>query len=325
MKITLSAVLTALAAASAIAQVDTNRTVVVVNGEEIKGSEYYHRMEYLPNVGKRMGSSYSEFPPGFLTIEQLITERLVFQLAKEKGVSPTDLEVDAEYANRKQATPDLDTIWTTSGRTLPDLRYQIKFELAQFKIQTFGVTITNQEVDAYYKAHPAEFTIPRQYQLRLVAVRSDADRDAVDKSLTGGTKFADVATKFSVDVTKVRGGEYGMVPETMLATAVKNAVETTKIGATTPWLTSTPEGSTETTYLKFLVEDVKKSELIPLDEKVRRQVRRKMMMDKGAVKNNIEQEMKSMRAKAKIDIKQPEFADAYKKFIDAYLREGSKQ
>ena len=324
MKFTLSAALAALVATAAFGQVDLNRTVAVVNGEEIKGGEYYHRMEYLPGVGKRMGSAYSELPPGFLTIEQLITDHLVLQLAKEKGVLPTDMEVEAEYRVRKDDTPNLDTLWTATGQSLDDLRYQIRLDVAKFKIQTFGITITNQEIDTFYKEHPTEFTIPKRYQLRVIVVGTAADRDAVDKALAAGTKFPDVASQYSMDVSKTGGGEYGTVPETALAATFKNAVDATKIGATTSWITSAPQGGGDPSYIKFLVEDVKKQELIPLDDKIRRQTRRRLMMDRGAVKNNIEQEMKAMRLKAKIDIKQPEFRDAYKKFIDAYLKEGGK-
>ena len=62
----------ALTACAAYAQVDANRTVAVVNGEEIKGGEYYHRMEYLSGVGRIGNNGVNEFPPGFMTIEQLI-------------------------------------------------------------------------------------------------------------------------------------------------------------------------------------------------------------------------------------------------------------
>jgi len=324
LKLILSAALAALAATAAFGQVDLNRTVVTVNGEDIKGGEYYHRMEYLPGVGKRMGSAYSEFPPGFLTMEQLITEHLVLQLAKEKGALPTDMEVDAEYRVRKDDNPNLDTLWIASGQTMEDLKYQIRLELAKFKIQTFGITITNQEVDKFYKDHPTDYTIPKRMQLRVIVVNTDADRDAVDKALAAGTKFADVASKYSIDISKAGGGEYGTVPETVLSAEVRDAVAATKIGGITTWLTSQAQGSTDKSYVKFLVEDVKKEELVPLDEKVRRQTRRRLMLDKGAVKNDIEKEMKAMRGKAKIDIKQAEFRDSYKKFIDAYLKEGSK-
>ncbi|WP_227625149.1 peptidylprolyl isomerase [Fimbriimonas ginsengisoli] len=315
------AALAVLAATAAFAQVDPARTVVIVNGEEIKGGEYYHRMEFLPGVGKKTGATISEFPPGFLTIEQLITERLVFQLAKKKGVSPTDMEVDAEYRNRKEETPNLDELWIGTGRSLDDLRYQIRYELAQFKIQTFGVTVTDQEVASYFNAHPDEFTIPKKYQLRVIVVKADADKSAVDSALSGGTSFADTAKKYSTDLTKGIGGEYGQVPETMLGASVRNAIAATKIGGTTDWIPTQLQGG-ETAYVKFLVENIIAAKKLSLDDKLKVRVRKKLMMDRGNVKNNIDKEMKAMRLDAKIDIKEPNFADAYRKFIDAYLKQG---
>ena len=46
------------------------------------------------------------------------------------------------------------------------------------------------------------------------------------------------------------------------------------------------------------------------------------MADIGNVKTNLKKMMSDMRARAKIDIKQKEFSDAYKKFVDSYLRGG---
>jgi parvulin-like peptidyl-prolyl isomerase len=315
------AAVAALAATAAFAQVDPSRTVVIVNGDEIKGGEYYRRMEYLPGVGKIQGSSFSEFPPGFLTIEQLITERLVFQLAKKKGVMPTDMEVDAEYRNRKEDTPNIDELWLSSGRPLEDLRYQIKYEIAQFKIQTFGVTVTDQEVNNYFTQHPDEFTIPKKYQLRVIVVENDADKGAVDSALASKTSFAEVAKKYSQDVTRSLGGEYGAVPETVLATSVRTAVGSTKIGSMTSWIESVSKEG-QRSYVKFLLENVEPAKKLTLTDKLKRQVRRKLMADRGGVKNDITKEMRDMRAAAKIDIKQKEFADAYQKYIQAYLKQG---
>jgi foldase protein PrsA len=314
-----AAALAATFSVLSFAQVDPARVVATVNGEEIKGGEYYRRMEYLPGVGKPTGRSFSEFPPGFLTIEQLITERLVFQLAKDKGVLPTELEVDAELKARQEETPDLVQTWTASGRTLPELRYQIRYELAQFKVQTFGVTITDQEVANHYKNNIDQFTLPKRAKLRVVAVLTEADRDAVDLALKSGKAFPEVAKQYSKDVSRVAGGEYGTVPYAFLNTKVRDAVTGTKIGQTTAWITSTTDE--KPTYLKFLLEDVVAEQKLPLDEKLRRNIRRRLLVDKGGVKNDIQKEMMAIRQKAKIDIKQPEFAEAYKKFIEAYLKQ----
>lgn len=301
-------------------QIDTNRVVVVVNGEEVKANEYYRRMEFLPGVGKTMGRTFNEFPPGFLTIEQLITEHLVFQLAKDKGVLPTDLEIDAELKARQADSPQLLQNWLAAGRTLDEFKYQIKYDLAQFKIQTFGVTITNQQIDKHYADNPSTFSLPKRAKLRVIVVQSEDDQKKVDADLAAKKPFADVAKQYSADVSKIQGGEYGTVPYAFLNTPVRDAVNATKIGQTTIWITTKEDE--KPTYLKFLLEDILPEEKIPLTDQLRRNIRRKLMLDAGSVKNNIQKEMMDVRTRAKIDIKQAEFADAYRKFIEAYLKQG---
>lgn len=320
MKKLFTTALIALAAAGAFAQVDPNRTVAIINGEEIKGGEYYQRMEFLPGVGKKMGSAISEFPPGFLTLEELITERLVFQLAKQKGVLPTDLEINAEYQARKADDANLDQNWIAGGRTLESLKYLIKYELAQYNIQTFGVTVTDAEVSNYYTQHPDEFTIPKRAKLRVIVLTNEADKASVDSGLGSGKTFADMATKYSADVSRSAGGDLGLVPFSFLGSSVRATIEATKIGQTTDWVSAKLQDGT-TTWIKYLLENVEQEKKVPLDDRMKRQIRRKMAIDRGRVKNNIEADMKTLRQSAKIDIKNPEFAEAYRRFIQAYLNQ----
>ena len=301
--------------------VDPNRIVMVVNGEEIKGAEYYRRMEYLQGVGTRVGNNFNELPPGFITIQQLINERLTFALAKEKGAFPSDEEVDAEIKIRQADNPKMLESWMAAGGNMDELRYQLRVQLAQFKIQTFGITKTDVEVEQFYKDHPDLYTTPKQLRLRLIAVASSDDTKTVDQDLTAGKDFASVAKERSVDVTKQIGGEYGTIPEYNLSTTAKDALAVTKIGQTTKWLTTAPEGG-KGTYLKFLLEDIIPAKKLDLDNTLRRTIRRTLMLDAGKVKNTtIPKELDALRAKFKVDIKQPEFADAYQKFLTAYLKQ----
>ncbi|HJP82260.1 MAG TPA: peptidyl-prolyl cis-trans isomerase, partial [Fimbriimonadaceae bacterium] len=223
------------ASAVATAQVDVNRTVVVVNGEEIKGGEYYHRMEYLTGVGKPMNSGVAEFPPGFLTIEQLITERLIFQLAKNKGVMPTEPEVDNELKLRIEDDPKLLETWINSGRSEDELRYAIRLDLAQFKVSTAGINLTDQEVEAHYKQNPAMYTTPKKVKLSVIVVR-DADAvQKVDAALKAGKSFAETAKLYSEDLTKGVGGELGNINYPALSETVRAALDQIKIGQTTDW------------------------------------------------------------------------------------------
>jgi parvulin-like peptidyl-prolyl isomerase len=305
------------AAAFATAQVDVNRTVVVINGEEIKGGEYYHRMEFLSGVGKPMTNGIAEFPPGFLTIEQLITERLIFQLAKNKGVSPTEPEVQAELASRVEDDPKLLETWINSGRTEADLRYMIRLELAQFKVSTAGVNVTDQEIDQHFNANPNMYSTPKKVKISVLVV-SDADTaEKVDAALKAKKPFADVAKQYSEDVTKNIGGEMGDIATYALSQPVREALEKIKINETTPWL------NTGDRKVKFLLQNVTPSKRIPMTPKLRKQIRKRMMMDRGATKNNIAKEMRDLRDKTNIDIKDKAFAEAYTRFIEAYKKESS--
>ncbi|OJU63485.1 MAG: hypothetical protein BGO01_11850 [Armatimonadetes bacterium 55-13] len=313
----LYSLLVVLAAGAAHAQVDTNKTVAIINGEEIKGGEYYHRMEYLSGVGKVSSSGVMEFPPGFLTIEQIITERLILQLAKNKGVYPSDLEVDKELQTRQEENPKMMENWINSGRSEADLKYMTRLELAQFKISTAGVTVTDQEVEDHYKNNPEMYTTPKMVKLAVIVVRDDAAKKAVDDGLTAKKPFSELAKSYSADVTKGVGGELGTIYITALSGEVRAAIEKIKIGEITPWL------STQDARVRFLLEDVTAAKKDPLTPALKRDIRKRLMLDRGKVRNNIGKEMFDLRMNAKIDIKDKVFAEAYTKYIDAYKKDMS--
>lgn len=306
---------------SAQSMVDPNRVVLVINGEEIKGAEYYRRMEYLSGVGRQMGAGFSEFPPGFLTIQRLIDERLVFDLAKQKGIYPTDEEIQDELKVRQDDNPTVLKDWLASGGNMDDLKYLLRFQIAQFKIQTDGITITDTEVQKDYTDRPDTYKIPKQYKLRVIYVATADDTKAVDQEIESEKAFADIAKEKSIDLTRLVGGEYGTVPVYRLDTDTQKALADIKIGQTTKWFTTNPAGGNGV-YLKFFLEDVLPEKKMELDATLRRVIRRQLMVDKGRVKNpNITKELDALRIKAKIDIKQPEFADAYQKFMKVYLQQ----
>lgn len=314
MKSALNLVLCA-AAAIGFAQVDPNRVVATINGEEIKGAEYYRRMEFLPGVLRKFGNIEAMYPPGFLTLEQLITERLVLQLAKEKGVLPTTPEIDQEIRFRMEAFPRLLEDLAERGRTEADLRQDVLLDLAQFKLQTFGVNVTDQDVETVYKNRPQDFTTPKRYKLRVIVAKTEADAAKVDEALK--TKpFAQVARELSAEVSRFVDGEFGTLPVNGIPGAVREALDKIRVGQTTDWLMGEEQRS------KFLLEAVIAEQLQPLTPALRRDIRRREMLQRGSVRNNVQAEMRQIRGKARIDIREKVFADAYKDFIEKYLTGG---
>jgi foldase protein PrsA len=298
-------------AAATFAQIDGTRPVIVVNGEEIKGTEYYRRMEFLPGVGRVVNGQFVEAPPGILTILRLIDERLLIQLAKDKNVYPSDAEVQAEIKTRTDANPKLMEGLALLGLSQDDFAYQVRLDLVDFKLRTQGITITDQEVEKFFTDNPSMFAVPKRYKLRVVAVADDAGKAAADADLKAGMKFEDVAKKHSIEASKVLGGDIGLIAEDTLSGPVKDAVTSVKIGQYTGWVKG------QQASIRFYVENILPAEKRTLDANLKQEVRRKLMLDKGAVRNNIDTDLRAMRKKAVVETKLPQFADAVKKYMDS--------
>lgn len=279
----------------AAAQTPFDKTVVVVNGEEIKAGKYYKRMEVLPGVGRMSEGRFMQAAPGFLTLQQMINETLMLQLAKKKGVAPTDAQVNAEVKERLADNPKLLEAFAAAGMAEEDLRYDVRVQLAQFNVQTMGINIADLEVEKFYKENPTIFTTPKRYKLRVIAVASDEKKASVDAALKAGKAFADVAKEFSEDLSKATGGDVGEVAVTQLAEAVKTAIEGAGKGKATDWIKA------DNSSIRFFVEDVLPEKVQPYDEKLKRDLRKRLMMDRGGVRNNVAEMMKQMAAEAKID------------------------
>src|SRR5262249_40873 len=149
----------------------------------------------------------------------------------------------------------------------------------------------DQEVADFYKNNPNTFTIPKRYQLRVVVATSDDGKKKVDDALAAGKAFKDVASQMSEDVTKVTGGDFGLVPIDRIPEGpTREAIITTKIGQTTAWL------QTGNAWAKYLLEDVKADELRPLTASLKRAVRRQLLLQRGSQKNNVAKDMAALRA-----------------------------
>lgn len=310
-KLTVFSVL-ATASVGVFAQSDPTKPVATVNGETISGIEYFRRMEFLPGVGRMVGNRFVESYPGYLALRQMIEERLLLQLAAEKKVLPKDADVKAQLDLKLKEDPQLLENLAKVGISKADIEYQIRLDLAEFNIVTNGITVTDQEIEQHYRDNPSRFTIPKRYKLRLIAV-TEGKKQEVDDQLAAGKNFADVAKALSQDSSASTGGELGEIPDTAFSELVRANLERTKIGQATAWVQGTSG------WFKFLIEDIKPAEKIPLDDNLRKQLRKSLMMDRGRVRNNIEVMMADMRHKAKVTITQPGLDPIIQKWLQDVL------
>jgi len=308
--------LLAFAASPAKAQGDPNAVFATVNGDEIKSSEFWHRLAWY-RVDPNSDMGRLQLPAGFLAINQLITEKLIYQMARDKGASPSDPEIEAELKQKEAANPTLLSDLKGEGRPESDLYEQVKYELAQFKLRTFGVTITDQEIEQHYKDYPVEFTTPRRYKLRVIVVDSDDLAANADKQLAAGTAFSDVAKSLSLDTASAaNGGVFGVVGVNQLSSTAAAALAAIKIGQTTGWVT----GKTGSVRVKYMLDDITPESLQPLDAELKATIRKRLSVDKGDVKNAVLQDLHKATVSAKVVINQAGFQRIYDQMISDYKK-----
>jgi parvulin-like peptidyl-prolyl isomerase len=290
------------------------QSVATVNGEILMSQTYYRRMEYLPGLGRKTNTGqFVEIMPAIATLDTLVTEMLLVQIARAKGLLPTEAETDQEIAYRVRKNPTYITDWQAVGRTMPELRHMIKVEKAQFKIQTDGIVVTETDIQKNYdQAKSTRFTTPARYKLRVITANDEDTKSKVDDGIRAGKSFGDLASQYSTDASKNYGGDFGTVPLEILGEQVKAAIKPLKKGERTGWL------SADKIYAKFQVDEILPAEILPLDAGVKEDLRREMMLAKsaGVPGNDVLRMLRDARQRANIAITSPEIDKAYKQFLD---------
>ena len=280
-----------------------SQTVATVNGEILMAQTYYRRMEYLPGLGRKTNTGqFVEIMPAIATLDTLVTEMLLVQIARARGLMPTEAETDQEIAYRVRRNP-----------TMPELRHMIKVERAQFKLQTDGIVVTETDIQKNYdQAKATRFTTPTLYKLRVITATDEDTKSKVDDGIKAGKPFGDLAKDYSTDASKTFGGDFGTVPLGILGDQVKAAIVPLKKGERTGWL------SADKVYAKFQIDDIFPAVVAPLDANVKEDLRREMMLAKGVgvPANNIMKMLRDARQKANISVTSPDVDKAYKQFLE---------
>ncbi|MBI2081087.1 MAG: peptidylprolyl isomerase [candidate division NC10 bacterium] len=221
--------------------VPIERVVAVVNEEIITLTEL---MEERRAAAGRLQSAGA--PPLRATadpqerqiLEELIERRLLLQEAARGGVRVDAAEVkaaieDLKAQNKLADEAALEAAVGREGLTLSQFRRRLQDQLAIGKLLARkvrgSIILTDEELEAYYRAHPQEFRLTGQVQLRhlLIAVPKADDPEAeaaaasrvseVLTALMAGAPFAAVAARYSDAPTAAQGGELGVLRQGELA------------------------------------------------------------------------------------------------------------
>lgn len=205
--------------------------VAVVDGSVIT-REYFDRemnrvKQGLLNMGKPLiDSQLSELKKEVL--EQLINRELLYQESQRKGIGIGEAAVNEELEALKKGFPseaEFKSALKEAKLSELEVKSQIERGLAidEFITGHFveRVTISDNEVRAYYESHPESFKQPEQVRASHILIsvdpqansskRSSARKKAeeIRQKLRKGEDFADLAKKFSQGPSRAKGGDLG--------------------------------------------------------------------------------------------------------------------
>ena len=263
-------------------------------------------------------------PTGQAVMQQMVQGLLFEGLAQDQGLAPTDAEVDAQYNNIKQVqeirnVKPFDQVLADNGLTEDVVKEtQIKPLLAQVKLLTKGVTISDADIKTYYDANKDKsvtdngFTKPERVHIKKIAVATQAEATAmaadiksgkttfekeVGKSLDKSTPDGDFPTWIAIDPA-APGSE--VLTKPLAATA--------EGGLTTPIPIPGPAGPT---YWLVQVVKKEKKEVLPLDQ-VKDLVRALLLSQKAQANTEgqqaLQQQLRDFQTAAKVSIAGPQYA-----------------
>lgn len=146
------------------------------------------------------------------TAHTVAQETLLLQYAAKEGALPSDQDVETRYKEMSKDSTKFTAELIRTHQDPNDVKRSIRLNMARTALLTKGVTVTEIEVQNYYKANidlknpNAQFARPDTAVISVIVTRS---KDAIDKAnadLQAGQPFATIAAKYSEDNSKANGG-----------------------------------------------------------------------------------------------------------------------
>jgi len=256
-----------------------------VNGKAISMSDYLAEIDRLQRQIVMTGRNIDEKAMPALrqnALDNLIGKELVRQEIEKKGIKVDASEVDVQLNALKENTPpeDFANSLKQNNMTEQGLREHFGKQLAMVKLiemeQGSKLTVTPQEVKAFYESNPDLFTTPEMVRAShiLVAVDKNATAEqktralekikSVQKRIQGGEDFAKVAREVSDCPSKVNGGDLNFLEKGRTVPAFDKVVFSMKPGQTSDIV------ETEFGYHIIRVTERKAAAKVSFDEAKRR-------------------------------------------------------
>jgi len=178
-------------------------------------------------------------------VKKLINEKLLLQLAKEKGINPRPEKV-AKKIEKETAKYRKQKNWESSKEVIiASVKTKIEIEDVLDQLEHKTRDIPKPKMDAiknYYKKHPDKFTAPEKWNVSIIMLNVDPTSPAsvwqdsaelandLVKKLRDGENFEELARIHSGDESAIDGGNMGYIHTGMLSKPAQEVLNTMDLG-----------------------------------------------------------------------------------------------
>lgn len=320
---TFRGVVAALAAGVMLAGCGGPKVIARVNKDKITDEEFYSRMAQV-DAAELMGSAQTRGPAraGEYAMRFLIVEKLILQLAAEKGASPTDAQIK-EYLAFARRYPQ--AAGASPYRTEEMAQRDARLQVAMRNLMAKPLNISEADIQAEYEKLRPQLVEPKQYRLRIIEVSSEEKAKAAAEKLRKGISFETVALTDSDDPSlRARSGDTGFLPEAAMPASLRDVLKRLKPGEYTkdpvkleaPRVQGQPTGAPPHWFLVQVVE-IKEARQIPLADVRYDIVGRAIASKDPAAAERVMALLRDYARKAKIEVTLKGYEEVAKQIKDS--------
>ncbi|HEX9873635.1 MAG TPA: peptidyl-prolyl cis-trans isomerase [Deferrimonas sp.] len=252
--------------------------LVRIDGRVITLSEFKSDFERTLPAGRNLSlEERGDLERAFLI--QAIDRELTLAEAERLGIEVTAEEHQAALQEYQKDYPGtaLETMLHDTGQTLEKWRDELGEGLLMEKVVRQAVysrvSISDDEIDGYYRQHREEFDRPAQVRARQIVVGSEAEGQRILGLLRQGEDFAEIARKYSLSPDSEAGGDLGFFSRGQMPPEFDAVVFTLPVNRLSDLIKS------EYGYHIFRVEESRKAVRLTLGE-VRDEIREQLRATK---------------------------------------------
>lgn len=233
-------------------------------------------------------------------IDELIDRELQYQDAKAQGVKIEKEKIDAQldkFKKRFKSEQEYKAAIEKENTTEEKVRARIEKELLAQAAFTTNVTekakMSDPALKEFYEKNPAKFKQPESVKLRIISVKDDKKATDILAMIKKGDDFAEIASNFSEDSYRIRGGDAGYLHKGRMLPEIDEAAFKMKVGEVSDIIRA------ESNHFIIKVEDRKPEQQMTF-EQTKDKLRKELETERaGELKQKW---MDSLRSKAKIEI-----------------------